>query len=330
MQPSPLVEVVAAVITRADGGFLLAQRPAGKVYEGYWEFPGGKMEAGEALPHALARELHEELGIVVETAYPWITREFLYPHARVRLNFFRVVAWHGELIDGTQSREGQTLSWQFSERIDVAPLLPANAPVLAALKLPPVYAISNAAEWGEEVALARLQIALDNGARLLQVREKTLSAEALRAFAEKVVALGRTYGAKVLINGGAVLTTELTTEMVKAVGADGVHLSSAQLMNLQQRPEVALCGASCHNAEALFQAQQLELDFVVLGAVNTTASHPHSATLGWRKFSHLIQHCAMPVYALGGMRAEDLVTAWEHGAHGIAFIRGQKTEDGGQ
>ena len=99
------VEVAAAVILRPDGRFLLAQRPAGKVYAGYWEFPGGKVEPGEPARAALKRELHEELGIEVTRAYPWITREYVYPHAHVRLNFFRVLGWEGE----PHSREGQAL-----------------------------------------------------------------------------------------------------------------------------------------------------------------------------------------------------------------------------
>ena len=91
-----MIEVAAAVLVRPDGAFLLAQRPAGKVYAGYWEFPGGKIEPGEAADAALARELHEELGIDVVTAYPWITREHVYEHGHVRLNFFRVTEWTGE------------------------------------------------------------------------------------------------------------------------------------------------------------------------------------------------------------------------------------------
>jgi len=88
-----IVEVAAAVILRADGAFLLAKRPAGKVYAGWWEFPGGKVEAGEPAERALERELHEELGIDVRRAWPWLTRVFTYPHATVRLNFFRVTEW---------------------------------------------------------------------------------------------------------------------------------------------------------------------------------------------------------------------------------------------
>ena len=102
------IEVAAAVIERDDGTFLLAQRPAGKVYEGWWEFPGGKVEAGEPVEAALARELEEELGVHVEVAYPWITRTHRYAHGNVRLRFFRVVRWRGEPL----AREGQAFSWQ--------------------------------------------------------------------------------------------------------------------------------------------------------------------------------------------------------------------------
>src|ERR1700752_4096497 len=101
------VEVAAAVILRHDGQFLLAQRPAGKVYAGYWEFPGGKVEPGEPARAALIRELREELGIEVTRAYTWVTREYASPHAHVRLNFFRVLGWEGE----PRSREAQALSW---------------------------------------------------------------------------------------------------------------------------------------------------------------------------------------------------------------------------
>ena len=107
------VEVAAAVITGPDGRFLLGQRPAGKVYAGYWEFPGGKIEPGEAPLAALKRELHEELGIEVELAYPWLTRDYDYAHAAVRLRFFRVVRWSGSL----HGRENQRFAWQLPDAI---------------------------------------------------------------------------------------------------------------------------------------------------------------------------------------------------------------------
>ena len=143
---SSIIEVAVAVILRADGSFLLASRPEGKPYAGYWEFPGGKVHSGEPLLHALKRELQEELDIIVQHAYRWITRTFSYPHGTVRLCFFRILEWHGE----PRPCENQQLSWQYTGHVDVEPLLPANAPVLRALELPPVYAITDAVKAGPE------------------------------------------------------------------------------------------------------------------------------------------------------------------------------------
>ncbi|OYY62315.1 MAG: hypothetical protein B7Y50_01295 [Hydrogenophilales bacterium 28-61-11] len=166
---SPIVEVVAAVLTRPDGEVMLASRPPGKVYAGYWEFPGGKVEAGETLQAALARELTEELGIAVLRAERWVTRVFTYEHATVRLNFFRIVEWQGE----PHPHEGQTFSWQAPSQVTVSPLLPANFPILKALTLPPLLGITHAEPIGVAAFLARLEMALDQGLKLILVRDKT-------------------------------------------------------------------------------------------------------------------------------------------------------------
>ena len=120
----PIVQVAAAVILRA-GQVLLAQRPPGKVYAGYWEFPGGKLEPGESPRHALDRELHEELGIVVGEARPWNVTRMDYAHARVRLHFCKVTSWQG----GCEMREGQQMAWQ-NLPVRVGPVLPGTLPVL--------------------------------------------------------------------------------------------------------------------------------------------------------------------------------------------------------
>ena len=307
---APPVEVVAAVIERPDGSFLLAQRPAGKVYAGYWEFPGGKVEAGEPLPAALARELHEELGIEVERAYPWIVRIYAYPHARVRLNFFRVRAWRGD----PHGKEAQQLAWQHLASLSVAPLLPANAPVLRALQLPFEYAITRAGEIGEETQLRLLEQRLAQGLRLIQVREKDMPAAALQRFAAAVIARARPYRAQVLINSDI--------ELARQLGADGVHLTAAQLAHLQQRPSLNWCAASCHNAAEIVRAVRLGIDFAVLGPVGSTPTHPEAQPLGWEGFAAALQGAAVPVFALGGMAMDQLETAWRHGAHGIAMLRG--------
>src|SRR5438552_17529712 len=128
-----MIEVAAAVIQRGDGRFLLAQRPQGKVYAGYWEFPGGKVEPGEDFARALFRELHEELGIDVRAAYPWITREYVYPHGHVRLNFFRVLEWSGE----PHPREDQAIAWQGAAPATGSPELAAERPVPPSLSRAP-------------------------------------------------------------------------------------------------------------------------------------------------------------------------------------------------
>jgi 8-oxo-dGTP diphosphatase len=259
---------------------------------------------------ALHRELKEELGLQVSIACPWITRIFTYSHATVRLHFFRVVKWHGE----PQAREGQTLSWQSANDVKIEPLLPANAPVLRSLLLPPVYAITQAAKSGVDAALKKLKSALQQGLQLVQIREKEMPRDKLQAFSREVITLAHNYQAKVLINGDINLSQE--------VGADGVHFTSAQLMTLSNRPELNWCGASCHNVEELFCAEQLGMDFVVLGPVLPTLSHPELSTLGWQKFAAMIRGYSLPVYALGGLCQQDLDTAQELGGHGIAMMRG--------
>jgi len=119
------VDVAVGVLIDAQGSFLLTSRPEGKVYAGYWEFPGGKLEAGESVEQALRRELHEELGIEIGAAQPWKIELVDYPHARVRLHFCKVFAWHGEF----QMREQQRMAWQ-SLPVAVAPVLPGTLPVL--------------------------------------------------------------------------------------------------------------------------------------------------------------------------------------------------------
>lgn len=296
-----MIKVAAAVIERPDGAFLLAQRPAGKVYAGYWEFPGGKVEPGEGAQRALARELHEELGIDVEASYPWITREHVYPHGHVRLNFFRVTRWRGE----PHPREDQAIAWQSREGAMLEPMLPANAPVLASLALPYEYAITDAARYGTAEMLARLQQRLEQGLRLVQVREPTLDAGTRKLFTTEVIGLAHRHGCKVLVK-----------EAVP--GADGRHLTAAELMQLAARP-AGLAGASCHTRLELERAMALAFDFAVVGPVLEKGD---AEPLGWDRFADLVRGASIPVYAIGGLRLADLERAWRAGAHGVAMIRG--------
>ena len=295
-----MIEVAAAVIQRPDGSFLLAQRPAGKVYAGYWEFPGGKIEPGEPASEARARELHEELGIDVRTSYPWITREFVYPHGHVRLNFFRVLEWSGE----PHPREDQAIAWQAPQGAMASPMLPANAPVLASLALPHEYAITDAVRYGTAAMLSVLERRLQQGLRLVQVREPGLEQRDL--FAEQVLGLAHRYGCKVMVK-------------TAAHGADGRHYTAAELALLAERPKGGLAAASCHTRAELERAMQLGLDFAVVGPVLEKAGAP---ALGWGGFAALVKGATIPVYAIGGLTRTQMHDAWRAGAHGVAMIRG--------
>ncbi len=307
------IAVVAAVLQQPDGCFLLAQRPPGKVYAGYWEFPGGKVEAGESPLQALRRELHEELGIDVTEAYPWLIREFDYEHADVRLHFFRVRGWRGEL----HGREAQAFAWQRIEAIDVSPLLPANGPILGALAIPETYGITGFTAARQAQGLAAVDAALDRGLRLIQVRGRGWPAEAFAAYAREIVTRAHAAGAKVLINGDAVLA--------QCCGADGVHLTSRQILESTSRPALPLVGASCHSAEELRRAEALGADFAVLGPVLPTPTHPDAPLLGWAGFSAIVADARIPVFALGGLQEDDRDQALAGGAHGLAMIRGAWT-----
>ncbi|HEY4998528.1 MAG TPA: NUDIX domain-containing protein, partial [Usitatibacter sp.] len=181
---------------RGDGEFLLAQRPAGKPYPGYWEFPGGKIEAGEDARAALVRELREELGIEVTEATPWVTRVYAYTHATVRLHFFRVSAWKGE----PAPLEDQAIRWQRIGAPDVAPMLPANAPVLAALALPAVMIVSNAARMGIEAWIHGLAARALEERLLVQIREKSLNSQQVQHLLSRALVRAGPFGSRVVVN----------------------------------------------------------------------------------------------------------------------------------
>ena len=211
----------------------------GKVYAGYWEFPGGKVEPGEPPERALARELHEELGIDIGEVYPWITRVYTYPHGTVRLKFFRVFEWRNE----PHPREDQAIAWQASGAPMAAPMLPANAPVLASLALPVEYAVTDAARYGVAAMLSRLEQRLEQGSGQGKCRAGPQH-EKSRLFTQQVIGLAHRYGCKVMVKS-------------HFPAADGLHFKASELALLKERPTGMLAAASCHTPQELERAMSL-------------------------------------------------------------------------
>lgn len=305
---SRVLHVAAAVLRDAAGRVLLSQRTSCRDYPGRWEFPGGKVEPGESVERALARELHEELGIRIGALEPLITVPFLDGDRLLRLETLEVAGYQGE----PHGREGQALRWCESEQLRMVAMPPADLPVVAALSEPATYAISPE-PVDDEAFLREVDRLLERGIRRLQLRCKTIDPARRARLAAAVAARARLAGAALLIN------TEVG--LAEALGC-GLHLTSAQLANLARRPPVPLLAASCHDVDDLARAERLRCDFVVLGPVAATASHPQAVPLGWAQFEELRSRTSLPVYALGGMTPADLPVARAHGAQGIAAIRG--------
>jgi len=306
------VHVVAAVLVDDQGRVLLGERPASAHLGGYWEFPGGKVEQGEAAWPALQREIREELGIDLLQARPLICISHDYPTHSVLLDVWHATQWRGV----PHGREGQTVEWVDRDALPTRNMPPADKPVLMALSLPPAYLVTPEPDIDTGEFVCRLGGVLDAGVSLVQLRAKQMTLDALRPLCRQMRSLFDEHNAKWLINGPA--------EWAMALAADGVHLNARRLLAMRERPlpDSYLVGVSCHNRDELAHAERIGADFAVLGPVNPTASHPLAGALGWPDFEALVASADLPVYALGGLEVADLDNACKHGGQGIAAIRG--------
>lgn len=306
------VHVVAGVIRDALGRVLLARRTEGRDLAGLWEFPGGKREPGESPEDALVRELREELGIEAQVGAPLIRVPQRYPDKRLVLDVRLIEAWQGP----ARGREGQALAWVPEDRLGRYPMPPADRPVVAALRQPPAYLVTPPAATSE-TWLDGLGRALAAGIRRVQVRGLPVDMQHADAttLLQKVVDRCREAGAEVLLNADV--------ERARALGI-GVHLKAMQLALLDARPlpPGQPVAASCHTADDLAHAERLRCDFAVLGHVLPTPSHPDATPLGWSGFAALRELASLPLYGIGGLAPGDLAEARDHGAQGIAAIRG--------
>lgn len=305
------VHVAVGAVLNQHGEVLITRRPDHVHQGGLWEFPGGKVEFGETVAMALMRELREELGIRVTASRPLIRVHHAYADKRVLLDVWRIEGYQGV----PQSMEGQPLRWAAPATLAYAEFPAADKPIINALRLPATYLITGEPANQPALFLQRLAQALARGSRLVQLRAKRLSEDRLLTLYRHAHALTSAHGASLLLNG--------SRAQAQAVAADGVHLTSARLMNLDSRPLASnrWVAASCHTLEELAHACRIGVDFVVVSPLRTTPSHPDAVPMGWQRLADFTAASTCPVYALGGMTRGDLSQAWQHGAQGIAAVR---------
>lgn len=303
---------VAVGVVSGGGRVLIARRHDHAHQGGLWEFPGGKVEPGETVEQALRRELHEELSIVVEAASPLIKIAHDYGDKQVLLDVWRVDAFLGE----PRGVEGQAVLWASLDELAGLEFPAANRPIVAAARLPEYYPIVDDSLGGEECLLEQLERLGQHSYRLAQWRVKNLQGDAYLALARRAVDVGRPYGLALLLNA--------EPEVALQAGAAGVHLNGPRLQGLTQRPLPGKfwVAASCHSPEDIRQAEKAGVDFIVLSPVLPTPSHPGIPPLGWELFGLWAEAAKLPVYALGGMDRSCMAQARQHGAQGVAGIRG--------
>ncbi len=303
----PVIDVACGVLMRASGEVLLAQRPAGKLAAGKWEFPGGKLECGETPYQALRRELDEELGVQIRGGKRLARLRQDYSDRRVWLDTWLIDDFHGE----PQPRENQQFEWIAPSRIGDFDVLPSCWRVAAALQMPREYVITP--PQSTLASLLRGLAHLPSGA-LLRLRLPALDDAAYQA-----IAIALTEPARARAIG---LVLDRAPSQVPALGAVGWHASSAALAQLDSRPlpQGIWVLASAHDAAQIARAHAIGADAVIVGPVLDTASHPGATTLGWPNFAALAEQAGLPAYAIGGLDASALEHVQALGGFGIAAI----------
>lgn len=304
-----IVHVAVAVIENSAGAFLIAQRNNHQHMGGYWEFPGGKVEAHETVFQALQREIREEVALDIHAAQPLLKIPFAYPDKQVLLDVWSVTAFSGT----ARGCEDQTVRWVARNELSNYSFPPANRAILTALYLPQRLLVTGAFQNSDE-CLQRTRRALEqSGIRAVLLRAHHLHTADFLTLATAMATLCHAHGAQLLLN---------TAPDIALGEADGLHLSAQRLMACSERPieRNKWLGASCHKAEEIQQAIRIGADYITLSPVLPTGSHPEQPVLGWHALADLLAQCPLPVFALGGVSEEHLPLAVAAGAWGIAGI----------
>ena len=342
---------VVAGILEQNNQYLLCQRPKGKICENFWEFPGGKIEPNETPLDAICRELSEELKITInrQKTYFWFCKDFVYTHAAVKLHFFRISQWQGEIT--LENAEHQALSWQSKEFLQptVSPLLPANFEIIKALALPEIALICENSADKIIAFLENLknQQNQQNQQFLIIFREKST-----KIFGEKIRKLQDFYQQLQRLNllENIIFSINISNEQDLQLFSQipqnfsiSAHLSADFFINhqnslpeIKQKYSLLWLGVSTHTAEDLAKIKEINqrqnqnqtiIDYAFLSPIFPTKTHPEisaEATLGIKNFKNLVKNFATtPIFALGGLSLQkDLENIKTAGGHGIATISG--------
>ncbi len=304
-------EIAIGVLKRGNA-VCLSLRQSSQTFAGLWEFPGGKVEAEESIENALKREFLEELVVETSDWKPLITVPWTYPAVAVHLNVYITETFEGE----PRGNEGQQVAWISIAELANMSFPEANRGIIVALQLADKYMISGHFE-NQTDALQRLHMAFDNGISLCQLRAKNLSEETFLPLAASAIKLAHDYHAKILLNSRPELLALLPD-------ADGIQLASNVIFDYQTRPiaKDKLLGVSTHTSKEIEQALKIGADFILLSPVKETSSHPGVPGIGWQQFAEMVKAVPVPVFALGGMKPEELAQAKKSGGQGIAAISG--------
>lgn len=305
--------VVIGIVENNAGQLLLTKRRRGVHLENYWEFPGGKVEKQESFKMALRRELHEEIGIHISQVKKIIDFEYQYNDRRIHFQAYKIL----DYLSDVSSQEHQQLEWVHYSELDTHQMPSANISIIDALCLPPLYMIADQQSIQSNILLNVVKKNLESGIKLIQYRAHGVGRPEYIAMAEDIYNLCQQHGAKMVCN------CEL--EWLNEFPAHGVHLTSSRLAEVCESAfylnKCSYFSASCHTPEEVDLANQLKVRCILIGPVRTTCTHPDATSLEWEGFNHLCRVANMPVYALGGVEANEVASAIAQGAQGVAGIR---------